>query len=190
MTLQNPQPLLDRIDFDEYDKLREYSSSTFDSSNQDISYSEPSPQLSMDETLDSERPSMLACQSSSLPSIIREKVQRFGDNIDTDSIIPTDKCINPNEDLARGAFCYTKPTFYDLAQSGATILVAENAFGTGSSREQAPKALLAAGVRAVVAKNYAFIYARNQANNGLLGIKLANERFYELAKEGVELKMM
>lgn len=41
----------------------------------------------------------------------------------------------------------------------------------------------------MIAKSYAFIYARNQANNGLLGIKLGDERFYDLAKEGVELEV-
>lgn len=41
----------------------------------------------------------------------------------------------------------------------------------------------------MIAKSYAFIYARNQANNGLLGIKLEDESFYELAQENVELEI-
>jgi homoaconitate hydratase len=191
MTLQNPQPLLDRIDFDEFDKLREYTSGVASSLSQRIPYREPSPELNTNDS-DEIIPTLSDSsseQSTLLPSLIRGRIQRFSNNIDTDSIIPTDKCINPSEDLARGAFCYTKPTFYSLAQSGATIVVAENAFGTGSSREQAPKALRAAGIKAVIAKSYAFIYARNQANNGLLGIKLEDERFYELAQEDVELEI-
>ncbi len=79
---------------------------------------------------------------SSLPAFIKGCIQRFGDNVDTDSIAPTEICLNPTpEILAHGAFLHSKPNFYDLSQQGATILVAENAFGTGSSREQAPKAL-------------------------------------------------
>lgn len=47
----------------------------------------------------------------------------------------------------------------------------------------------AAGIQAVIARSYAFIYARNQANNGLLGIRLNNDEFYELAQEGVEVSV-
>jgi homoaconitate hydratase len=127
--------------------------------------------------------------AGSLPRLIRGRVQRFGDNVDTDSIAPTEICLgSPTPDkLARGAFCHSRPEFYELAQAGATVVVAGTAFGTGSSREQAPKALLAAGIKAVVARSFAFIYARNQANSGLLGIKVRDDRFYELAREGIEV---
>lgn len=87
----------------------------------------------------------------------------------------------------KGAFCYYRPEFYDKCQSGMNIVVAGNCFGSGSSREQAPTVLQAAGVQAVIARSYAFIYGRNQANNGLLGIRLDNEEFYELAQEGVSV---
>lgn len=87
----------------------------------------------------------------------------------------------------KGAFCYYRPDFYDKACSGSTILVAGKSFGTGSSREQAPLVLQAAGIKCIIAKSYAFIYARNQANNGLLGIRLQDEEFYELAGEGTEV---
>jgi homoaconitate hydratase len=82
-----------------------------------------------------------------------------------------------------GAFCYYRPSFYSKAQSGSTIVVAEKSFGSGSSREQAPLVLQSAGIQCVIAKSYAFIYGRNQANNGLLGIRLIDEEFYELAQE-------
>jgi homoaconitate hydratase len=48
----------------------------------------------------------------------------------------------------------------------------------------APRALQAAGIKAVIAKSFAFIYARNQVNNGLLGIKIRDKAFYERAAEG------
>ncbi|KAF2094096.1 3-isopropylmalate dehydratase [Rhizodiscina lignyota] len=192
MTLQNPQPLLDKIDFAEYDTMREHTLSA--SSLPQPTYSEPVPATREDVETEAETvsaaPSTSSEQAASLPDLITGRVQRFGDNIDTDSIAPTEICIQPTpEKLARGAFLHTKPTFYDLTQAGATILVAQNAFGTGSSREQAPNALLAAGIKAVIAKSYAFIYGRNQANKGLLGIRLQNDRFYELAQEGVEMSI-
>ena len=85
----------------------------------------------------------------------------------------------------KDAFCYSRPDFYEKAQAGSTIIVAGRYFGSGSSREQAPLVLQAAGIQAVIAPSYAFIYARNQANNGLLGIRLNDGEFYELAQEGV-----
>jgi homoaconitate hydratase len=88
------------------------------------------------------------------------------------------------ENLGHGAFHYVKPEFYDLAQQGANIVVAGLAFGSGSSREQAPKCLLQAGIQAVIARSFAFIYGRNQVNNGLLGICLDEDKFYEIAQEG------
>lgn len=192
MMLQNPQQLLDKVDFAEYDKMREHSPWT--SSLPQPTYSEPCPDVSAATQLDNKPTSTATSTSSdksaSLPDLIEGHVQRFGDSIDTDSIAPTEICISTDpEKLKRGAFCLTKPTFYDLAQAGATIIVAENAFGTGSSREQAPKVLLAAGIQAVVAKSFAFIYGRNQANCGLLGIKMKDEKFYELAREGVNMSI-
>jgi homoaconitate hydratase len=184
MTLQNPQPILDRIDLAEYDRMRAYWPSS------PVSppiCTEPSPPSGP------QPPPSLASSSrekqkdpvNALPPLISGTIQRFKDNVDTDSIIPTDKCMQPAEEsLGRGAFCYTRPSFYSLAQSGATIVVAGESFGTGSSREVAPRALQAAGIKAVIAKSFAFIYARNQVNNGLLGIKIRDEAFYERAAEG------
>jgi len=89
----------------------------------------------------------------------------------------------------RGAFCYYRPEFYDRAQNGATIIVAGNMFGSGSSREQAPIVLQSAGIQAVIARSFAFIYDRNQANNGLLGIRMSDDEFYDLAQEGASITL-
>lgn len=190
MTLQNPQSLLDRLDFTDFDKMRQHSSSKVCPA---VEYSEPKPVLESEVVRLQRSGSSQATSdtpSNRLSSIIRGRVQRFGSNVDTDSISPTDKCVNTTpEVLARAAFCYTKPGFCDLAVAGANIVVAENAFGSGSSREQAPKCLLATGIQAVIAKSFAFIYGRNQANNGLLGIIMKDEKFYELAREGVDLEI-
>lgn len=183
MSLQNPQPILDRIDLSEYDEMRAYWKNE---EMKEPQYSEPTL---LKIQLDTSEASSTEAEKSALPDVIDGKVQRFGDNVDTDSLIPTDKCMLVGEALGRGAFCYTRPEFYDRAQAGATILVAEKWFGTGSSREPAPKALIAAGIQAVIAKSYAFIYRRNQANNGLLGIKLEDEEFYKLAQEGEQVSI-
>ncbi|OAA61663.1 Aconitase/3-isopropylmalate dehydratase large subunit, alpha/beta/alpha [Niveomyces insectorum RCEF 264] len=197
MTLQNPQPLLDRIDFAEYDALREY---TVAASRTDPVFAEPQPTLVGPElaagrtgTAATEPTRRHAASTDTttdtcLPATITATVQRFGDNVDTDSIAPTEICIQPTDaSLARGAFLYTRPDFYARAQAGASVVVAGHAFGTGSSREQAPKALLAAGIQAVVARSFAFIYGRNQANSGLLGIKVQDDAFYERAAEGTAI---
>lgn len=183
MTLQDPQPIIDKIDLNEYDKMRAYWK---DEMINQPEFSDPHPppftedQVNQQATPDS--------NLTMLPDTIIGRVQRFGDNVDTDSIIPTDRCMSDTvEALGRGAFCYTRPEFYDRAQAGASIIVAEESFGSGSSREPAPKALQAAGIQAIIAKSYAFIYGRNQANNGLLGIALDDEEFYEIAQEGVEV---
>jgi hypothetical protein len=52
-----------------------------------------------------------------------------------------------------------------------------------------PRALQAAGIKVVIAKSFTFIYGRNQANNGLLGIKIKDDRFYDLAREGESIEI-
>jgi 3-isopropylmalate dehydratase small subunit len=68
-------------------------------------------------------------------------------------------------------------------------VVAGNAFGCGSSRENAVSALIGAGVKCVIAKSFAFIYARNQPNLGLLGITISDPKFYEAAVDDAEIEI-
>lgn len=189
MSLQNPEEILSAIDMDEFDELRAYHRRISRSS---PTYSEPETPASSLLSYTHDYGTEILPEDeepSTLPDIIQGRIQRFGANVDTDSIIPTDKChshLSPDE-VARGAFCYTRPDFYDRAKSGCNILVAEESFGCGSSREQAPKALMWAGIEAVIAKSFAFIYQRNQVNNGLMGIKLQDDRFFQVAQEGKEI---
>ncbi|MEM0216236.1 MAG: 3-isopropylmalate dehydratase small subunit [Candidatus Bathyarchaeia archaeon] len=92
---------------------------------------------------------------------------KFGDNIDTDVIIPAKYLvhIDPYE-LARHAMEGLDPTFAEKAKSGV-ILVAGRNFGCGSSREQAPIALKYSGVKCVIAESFARIFYRNAINIGL-----------------------
>ena len=98
---------------------------------------------------------------------IKGKVWNFGDNIDTDVIIPGRylRTFNPN-DLALHVLEGERPDFTENVQKGDIILAGEN-FGCGSSREQAPVAIQAAGVDLIIAKSFARIFYRNAINIGL-----------------------
>ncbi len=91
----------------------------------------------------------------------------YGDNIDTDRIIPG-KYTKTLDTAALAAHVLEDldPQFSRRVQPG-DILVAGRNFGCGSSREQAPVALKAAGVAAVVARSFARIFYRNAINIGL-----------------------
>ena len=91
----------------------------------------------------------------------------YGDNIDTDRIIPGKytKTLN-NDHLAAHVLEDVDPNFRSQVQAG-DILVAGDNFGCGSSREQAPLAIKAAGVSVVVAAYFARIFFRNAINIGL-----------------------
>ena len=82
-----------------------------------------------------------------------------------------------------------RPEFSGRVAAGATVVVAGAAFGCGSSREEAARALVNSGVRAVFAKSFAFIYSRNQPNFALLGGVVRDARFYEQAGEGAAVEV-
>ena len=95
------------------------------------------------------------------------KVWRYGDNIDTDVIIPARylNTSNPQE-LAKHCMEDIDKTFVSEVKSG-DIMVADNNFGCGSSREHAPVAIKASGVTCVIAATFARIFYRNAINIGL-----------------------
>ncbi len=100
-------------------------------------------------------------------NIITGKVWKFGDNIDTDLIIPA-RYLNTSDphELAKHVMEDADPEFPKKVQPGDIIVAGYN-FGSGSSREHAPIALKAAGVSAVIAKSFARIFYRNSFNMGL-----------------------
>lgn len=117
-------------------------------------------------------------------SRIEGRVQRFGDHVDTDAIIPGEFChLTSIEELGARAFHHVRPDFAARAAEGRTVVVAGEGWGSGSSREQAVWALLGAGIRAVVARSYAFIHKRNLVNEALAYLVVRDEAFYALAKE-------
>ncbi len=95
------------------------------------------------------------------------KVWKFGDDIDTDLIIPA-RYLNTSDpqELAQHCMEDVDPTFAgQVAKSD--IIVAGKYFGCGSSREHAPISIKAAGVACVIAKSFARIFYRNSFNMGL-----------------------
>lgn len=95
------------------------------------------------------------------------KVIKYGDNVDTDVIIPARYMNSPRaEDLAPHCMEDLDPTFVTRVQKG-DIIVAGNNFGCGSSREHAPLAIKASGIACVIAKSFARIFYRNAINIGL-----------------------
>ena len=92
---------------------------------------------------------------------------KFGDDIDTDAIIPGRYLvINDPRELAEHLFEGVRPEMAREVRGGDYVVAGEN-FGCGSSREHAPLALKGAGVKAVVAKSFARIFFRNSINIGL-----------------------
>jgi len=94
------------------------------------------------------------------------KVLKYGDNVDTDVIIPA-RYLNSFDakELASHVMVDLDPTFVDRLEPG-DIVVAQNNFGCGSSREHAPLALKTAGVSCVIANSFARIFYRNSINIG------------------------
>lgn len=99
--------------------------------------------------------------------IYQGRVWKFGDNIDTDAIIPA-RYLNTSDPQELAAHCMedADPQFVSKIKAGDIILGGEN-FGCGSSREHAPIAIKAAGISCVVAKSFARIFYRNAFNMGL-----------------------
>ena len=98
----------------------------------------------------------------------------YGDNIDTDRIIPGKYTKTLDTDsLAQHVLEDLDPNFRSIVKAGDILVAGEN-FGCGSSREQAPLALKVAGVSVVVAKYFARIFFRNAINIGLPVLEIPN----------------
>ena len=113
------------------------------------------------------------------------RLLKIQDNINTDYVISGRykfKIQNPQE-LAQHIFEDVDPTFASRIRKGDFLIAGHN-FGCGSSREQAPQALKAAGIQAVIAKSFARIFYRNSINIGLPLVECGVE-----AKDGDEVEV-
>lgn len=101
------------------------------------------------------------------------KVFKYGDNVNTDVIIPA-RYLNDSsaENLRAHAMEDIDADFARKVQKGDFVVGGHN-FGSGSSREHAPLALKASGVSAVIAKSFARIFFRNAVNIGLLALEMS-----------------
>lgn len=100
------------------------------------------------------------------------KVHKLGDNINTDYIISGRYKFSLTEpqELAKHIFEDLNPELAKKIKEGDCIVAGEN-FGCGSSREQAPLALKARGIKFIIAKSFARIFYRNAINLGILPIE-------------------
>ncbi len=99
--------------------------------------------------------------------VIKGKVWKFGDDVDTDAIIPA-RYLNTSDpaELAKHVMEDADKDFPGKVRPGDIIVAGKN-FGCGSSREHAPLAIKAAGITTVVARSFARIFFRNSFNIGL-----------------------
>lgn len=104
--------------------------------------------------------------------IIKGKVHKFGDDINTDDIISA-KYLVSTDAKELGSHCLEaiKPDFVKEVKPGDIIVAGKN-FGCGSSREHAPLAIKGCGISAVIAPSFAAIFYRNAINIGLPFLEL------------------
>jgi 3-isopropylmalate/(R)-2-methylmalate dehydratase small subunit len=100
------------------------------------------------------------------------RVWKFGDNLDTDAMAPGQYMKCAIDELARHCLETVRPEFASSVRAGDVVVAGRN-LGAGSSREQAPQALKALGVSALVAVSYAGLFYRNALNLGLAALVCA-----------------
>ncbi len=99
--------------------------------------------------------------------VIESRVLKYGDNINTDEIIPARYLdTTDSKELAKHCMEGLDESFPDRVKDGK-ILIAGRNFGCGSSREHAPLALKEAGISCIIASSFARIFFRNAINIGL-----------------------
>ena len=118
---------------------------------------------------------------------IQGTVFRYGDNVDTDVIIPARYLNTPDaNELATHCMEDIDQEFARTVKSGDIVVAGRN-FGCGSSREHAPIAILGAGIPVVVGHSFARIFYRNAFNQGLLLFEIGDG--VDQIKDGDELEV-
>ena len=125
---------------------------------------------------------------------MKGKAWKFGDDIDTDIIVPGRYLIYTDEEtLAKHCMEGLDPDFDKKCSKGNFIVAGKN-FGCGSSREHAPIALKGAGVSAVIAESFARIFYRNATNVGVplleapgISKLIENEEIIEVDMENAKI---
>lgn len=116
------------------------------------------------------------------------KVFRFHKDVDTDQIIASQYLLFPTiDEMKVHTFESLNSDFASQVKPGDFVVADEN-FGCGSSREQAPEVVKALGISCIVAKSFARIFFRNAINNGLLLIEQPD--LYDEVSEGDEAEVI
>lgn len=138
-----------------------------------------------------------------MDKIIKGKAYVLGDNIDTDQIIPAMHLVYKMDDEEESKL-YGKYALSGLPEdvkgntpfiiegefsSEYVVIIAGKNFGCGSSREHAPFCLMKAGIKAVVAKDYARIFYRNAVDGGFVVPFETDETLEEVIKTGDEVEI-
>ncbi|WP_028235430.1 LeuD/DmdB family oxidoreductase small subunit [Pseudobutyrivibrio sp. MD2005] len=115
------------------------------------------------------------------------KVFKFYKDVDTDQIIASQYLLFPTiDEMKVHTFESLNSEFAGEVKPGDFVVADEN-FGCGSSREQAPSVLKALGVKAIIAKSFARIFYRNSINIGLPVI--VSKELYDVVNEGDEMEL-
>ncbi|WP_425058274.1 2,3-dimethylmalate dehydratase small subunit [Sporomusa carbonis] len=120
---------------------------------------------------------------------IKGRVWVFDDNVDTDQILPGYAMAEDFSGLGRYAMAGSKEPDFAARVNPGDIIAAGKNFGCGSSREQAPVALQAAGVSLIIAESFARIFRRNAINIGL-PVLVADLRQYVQTGDGIEVDLV
>lgn len=115
------------------------------------------------------------------------RVWLFGENVDTDQILPGRYApyMTSEADLGKYPFIEARPAFVKEVQPG-DIIVAGSNFGCGSSREYAPRALSVVGVAAIIAPSFARIFYRNGI---MLGLRLFEADLTAALRDGQQVTL-
>jgi len=177
------------IDYDKYMRYVDqvlYKYLTHPSRLPNINIIEPNPVIEQDD----EEGNMDIDENKEIEEeIITGRPQIFGDNVDTDMIIPAPFIVLRGQQLAKKSFSYYRPEFLDKLKFGNNIVVAGDGFGCGSSREEAVTCLKIAGIKCIIAKSFSFIFYRNLLTLNMLGIIIKDEQFYNNLTEDCEISV-
>lgn len=115
------------------------------------------------------------------------KIFKFDKDVDTDQIIASQYLLFPTIDEMKSHTFESLNTDFAKDVKPGDFVVADENFGCGSSREQAPSVLKALGVKAVVAKSFARIFYRNSINIGMPVI--VSKELYDVVMDGQEMDL-
>ncbi|HHT10503.1 MAG TPA: 3-isopropylmalate dehydratase small subunit [Candidatus Atribacteria bacterium] len=119
--------------------------------------------------------------------MIKGKVIQYGDNVDTDVIIPA-RYLTATDPLELAKHCMEDldPDFQKKLDNNSIIVAGKN-FGCGSSREHAPLAIKGSGIKAIIASSFARIFYRNAINIGLPILELEEAKIRLLSEDEIDI---